>query len=86
MAVIEKNMTVRISRRPSLDILIQNCLLYTVSMTPYPKQVKSTGQYQTKTKGLSNQNLEMLQADIGVENEYQRELSMSKPRVEPSRK
>ena len=53
-------------------------------MTPYPKQVKSTGQYQTK--GLSNQNLEMLQADIGVENEYQRELSMSKPRVEPSRK
>ena len=84
MAVIEKNMTVRMSRRPSLDILIQNCLLYTVSMTPYPKQVKSTGQYQTK--GLSNQNLEMLQADIGVENEYQRELSMSKPRVEPSRK
>ena len=72
------------SRRPSLDILLQNCLLYTVSMTPYPKHVKSTGQYQTK--GLSNQNLEMLQADIGVENEYQRELSMSKPRVEPSRK
>ena len=76
-------MNMRMSSRPSLDILIQKMFLYTFLMTTYP-EIKMI--MFKEYKRVRNQDLKMFQKDIGVENEYPQLLWMSKPRVETSRR
>ena len=83
-------MVVSMSIRPSLDILLQYCLLYTVEMTTYPekrwfpKAIFSDGYCERPCR--NSPNLLKLPTDIGVGNEQPLSLSMSKPEVETSRR